>query len=741
MTIIKHQLDYLATVQDPRTYQDDVLESVRFILRSCANSLNVSRVGLWMVADGAEDMTCISLYRSEDDSFEEGAILSPEAYPKYFNALVNSRVIDATDARTDLRTDELTETYLDVLDVRSLLDATIRNVTNGDLQGVLCAEMQGEQRTWLTEEQMFVASISDLLAQRLVTSSWAESERSYQALFDGSSEAIMVFDGACFKTANPAALEMFGCEHNELVGLSPADVSPEFQPDGTSSEAGAVAHVEKCFRGESQRFDWVLQRLDGSTFDAEIMLNLAKISGEDTLFAMVRDVSHEAEAKRQALLAQKQLEYRATHDSLTGLLNRDQLHQHVDRIIGQQRVQEQIALLLLDLNRFKEINDTLGHSTGDKVLVALASVLEPHVVSMGGALFRLGGDEFVAVFESAKLATELDDLFDIFNECLASSVEVDGVSFEMSASIGAALFPDNGSDSHELLRCADIAMYHGKNHDGASPWYSKDADATDRHRIAIMSELRQGIRDGELVLHYQPRININSGAVTGCEALVRWQHPDRGLLYPIDFLFAAEMTEVIHPLTECVLWNAFYQINHLRSRGFDVPIAVNISARNLPDTRLFDLIETQLAERNIPPELLEIEITESALINNPRRSLQNLNRLEALGVSIAIDDFGTGYSSLSLLKQLPLDTIKIDRSFVNDMLENATDQVIVNSTISLAHNFSAKVVAEGVEDQETLDALGAQKCDEAQGYFIARPMSAELFDAWLEDRFREAGAA
>ena len=195
------------------------------------------------------------------------------------------------------------------------------------------------------------------------------------------------------------------------------------------------------------------------------------------------------------------------------------------------------------------------------------------------------------------------------------------------------------------------------------------------------------------------------------------------------------------PLTECVLWNAFYQINHLRSRGFDVPIAVNISARNLPDTRLFDLIETQLAERNIPPELLEIEITESALINNPRRSLQNLNRLEALGVSIAIDDFGTGYSSLSLLKQLPLDTIKIDRSFVNDMLENATDQVIVNSTISLAHNFSAKVVAEGVEDQETLDALGAQKCDEAQGYFIARPMSAELFDAWLEDRFREAGAA
>jgi len=284
-------------------------------------------------------------------------------------------------------------------------------------------------------------------------------------------------------------------------------------------------------------------------------------------------------------------------------------------------------------------------------------------------------------------------------------------------------------------------MYHGKKHDGASPWFASEHDLRDTGRLNMLGELRRAIRNDELVLHYQPRINIKTGEVTGCEALVRWEHPELGLLPPAAFVPMAETSELIHPLTACVVDQAFDQIQHMLMLGNPVQVAVNLSARNLPDNKLFDQIEKRLAEQGIAPELFEVEITESALISNPQRSLQNLHRLKELGVSIAIDDFGTGYSSMSMLKELPLDTLKIDRSFVNDMLNNKPDRVLVASTVSLAHNFSATVVAEGVEDQETLDALAALDCEQAQGYFIARPMPAEAFEMWLFERTNQALAA
>ena len=730
-----YEAAYLATIKNPLVYQDDLEASARIILRDCVTGLAASRASLWLLSEGERNLKCLALYDQATGEYESGSVLSEAAFPKYFEALYSGRIIDAVDASTDPRTSELRESYLEVLDVQSLCDATIRNVKSGDLHGVLCVEIVGEQRNWSAEEKMFVTSMSDLLSQRLITSEWAESEKRYEALYESTTQAVMVFGDQYFADVNPAACDMFGAEAAELIGLTPADLSPEFQPDGSRSSDKSMGYVAECLNGGSPTFDWVHRRVDGTEFDAELTLNSVRLSGADTLFAHIRDVTAKKAAERAALVAQEEVEYRAAHDSLTGLLNREQLFVCVDELIeASEGSDHEIALLLLDLNRFKEINDTLGHSTGDRVLVKVADVLKYRVYELGGLVFRLGGDEFVAVFDSNATTVEFDGLFGEIRECLASSIDVGGVSVELGASIGASVFPHDGDNGLELLRCADVAMYHGKNNHGSSPWYSRDNDLNDKSRLSLIAELRQAIRNDELVLHYQPRISLKTGELTGCEALVRWEHPERGLLPPGEFLALAEMTELIHPLTEWVVNSALDQLNRFASNGYRVPVAINLSARNLADTHLFDVVEDRVNEEEICPKCLEVEITESALINNPQRAIDNLNRLEKLGVSIAIDDFGTGYSSLSLLKELPLDTLKIDRSFVNDMLSSPMDHAIVSSTLSLAHNFSATVIAEGVEDQATLDALRDLNCDEAQGYFIARPMPIAAFEQWVAER-------
>lgn len=741
MTAIDYEDAYLSTVKNPLVYQDDLIASASIIISDCAKALKTTRASFWLLSEesaaieGQAEMDCLALYDAPSGTFESGAVLSQALFPRYFDALYRGRVLDAVDTFTDPRTSELTETYLSVLDVRSLLDATIRDVRTGDLQGVLCAEMVGAQRDWTTDEKMFVASMSDLLSQRLITNEWNKSQSSYQSLYEHTTDAIMVFRNGVFQQVNPAACEMFGANADQLIGMTPVERSPEFQPDGRPSGPAAMAYIEQSMKGTPQTFEWVHTRLDGTEFDAEITLKSIDVSGEQTLFAMATDITERKKAEQVAKLAQLELEHRASHDSLTGLLNRDQLHGHVEGMISKiSKPNHRLGLILLDLNHFKEINDTLGHSTGDKVLVAVAAQLSNHVSALHGTLFRLGGDEFVAVFCSESANAPFDDLVAEIHKCLAAPISIGEMSFELNASIGAAVYPTDGLDSHELLRCADVAMYHCKNNGDASPWYREENDLSNQSRVSMAAELRQALREDELLLHFQPRINIKTGAVTGCEALVRWQHPERGLIAPAEFLPVAETSDLIHPLTDTVLDLAFDQITQLRSLGYHVPVAVNLSARSLPDNQLFDTIETRLAQEGIDPSLLEVEVTESALIDNSQRSIHNLLRLEALGVSIAIDDFGTGYSSLSLLKELPLNTLKIDRSFVNDMLTSDRDRVIVTSTISLAHNFSARVVAEGVENQETLDALEALDCEEAQGYHIARPMPAGLFVQWLSEQ-------
>lgn len=724
---------YISLIKNKELYGASLYNSAAIIVKACAQALKLDRVSIWLMNTEQSSLDCVVLYRAADDEYENDMQIDANSFPRYFKALLNHRVVDACSAETDDRTSELLDVYLKPLNVKSLLDATLRY--EGKVQGVLCAEALVSERQWSHVEQMFIASVADLFSQRIIQNQLAISERKYKSIYENTKEGIVLFEQGSFSEVNPAMCDMFRGKAAELVGKTPLDISPKYQADGEASSAKAEGYISACMQGEVQCFKWIHQRLDGELFDVEITMLPINFLGNQTLFASIRDISESVAAERLVKSALEKLEHRVSHDSLTGLRNREQLHEYVNGLITQsvfKGAKLEIAMMLFDLNRFKEINDTLGHATGDKVLIKLAKVLKLKVEDMGGSIFRLGGDEFVVVFNNQSSQAPFSSLAERLSEHIKTAIVVDDISVEMDASFGIALYPENGKDSHELLRCADVAMYHTKSNEGASSFYDAKNDYNDKRRLTMMVELGQAIREDQLLLHFQPRIDLQTSKVTGCEALVRWEHPIHGLVPPGDFLPLAEMSDLIHPLSAKVLSLAIDEIKRLLDKGYYMPIAVNLSARNLSDANLTKTIESLLSKAQIDAKLLEIEITESALINHPQRALDNLNYLAGLGISIAIDDFGTGYSSLSYLTKLPLDTLKIDRSFVNQMFESESDSVIVSSTISLAHSLGLKVVAEGVEDQKSLDVLASKSCDQAQGFYIARPKPVADFEKWLD---------
>ena len=722
---------YLDLIKDQQINNVNYDVSFPILLKKAAKALQVCRASIWLMRDNLQEMQCIALYDlNTDENKKISAVITECEFPSYLKALVSSRVIDASDAFVDPRTCELTDSYLKPLNVQSLLDATLRH--NEQLRGVFCCEMVGVQRDWTKEQIAFSTSIADLITQKLILSELKVSQANHVALFERSSEGILVFDNSAqtFVDANSSVCRIFQLEKEAFIGESPANFSPKYQPDGQLSKTKAIQYIKACLEEGTQTFEWMHLRGDGTPFNVEATLNSVQQSGVKTVFASIRDISEKKESERL-------LQYRASHDSLTGLLNRESFNFHVDALIEESIKRSdtlKIALLILDLNQFKEINDTLGHAAGDEALKKIANILKQNVDNIGGKLFRFGGDEFVAVFDSDVCTKSFEELPDIIHESLRKSITLGAVKIEMSASIGASLYPENGKNSGELLRCADVAMYHFKRQNDDSPWYDVKNDLNNRRRLSMMGELGAAIRKDELLLHFQPRVEIPSGKVTGCEVLLRWQHPEHGLIYPGEFVPMIEMTEHINPLTDWVIKDTIKQIKHLQEKGFDLPLAINVSGRNITDAYFSEVIKELLFTNDMSPHLFEIEITESALINQPQKALKNLEKISELGVSIALDDYGTGYSSLSYLTELPLNTLKIDRSFVFGMLENKTNSTIVKSTIDLAKNLSLKVVAEGVEDKATYDAIKAMQCDELQGYFIAKPMPMEALEDWLQNK-------
>ncbi|MBI1758833.1 MAG: bifunctional diguanylate cyclase/phosphodiesterase [Actinobacteria bacterium] len=434
--------------------------------------------------------------------------------------------------------------------------------------------------------------------------------------------------------------------------------------------------------------------------------------------------------QRQLNQQRERAVHSSLHDELTGLPNRSLLTDRFEQALRTGRRRRTAAgLLLLDLDRFKEVNETFGHQHGDDLLQQIGPRLSA-ALRETDTIGRLGGDEFAILLPDVEDAGGAELVAERLRASLTEPFVIAGVELNVEASIGVAVSGIHGTDAMALMQRAEIAMYLAKKHSVGVCSYSADLDRGSPGGLALLGQLRRGLDRDELVLHYQPKINLRSGRVCGVEALVRWQHPERGLIPPDQFIPLAEHTGLIKPLTHSVLDTALAQVRSWAAIGLELPVAVNLSARNLVDEHLYDEVAELLAKHGVPAHLLELEVTETTIMTEPVRAARLLTRLHGLGVRIAIDDFGAGYTSLAQLRALPVTDLKVDRSFVMTMDRDPGNALIVHSVVELGHNLGLTAIAEGVETQQSMSALADYGCDSAQGYRISRPLPADAFLEW-----------
>ncbi len=426
-----------------------------------------------------------------------------------------------------------------------------------------------------------------------------------------------------------------------------------------------------------------------------------------------------------------ELQRMATTDGLTGLANREAFAARVAEAIAASRGNTSFALSLIDLDRFKEINDTLGHHYGDELLREIARRLEACVGS-NGFVARLGGDEFVVLATDAAADPQVVlDVAERWVERVREPIEVDEIVISVSSSVGIARYPQDGRDMNELMRRADVAMYAAKDAQSGCKLYAADLDHHSVRRLSLLGDVTRALAADEFIVHYQPIISADDFSIKGAESLIRWQQPEHGLLAPGAFIESVEQSPMIHPLTLVVLERSIEQCAQWRRSGRDLYVAVNLSVRNLHNPGLPDEIATLLARYGLEPSALKLEITESMIMADPDLVTSTIAKLHSLGVRLSVDDFGTGFSSLGYLKNLPIDELKIDRSFISHMLSDPSDLIIVRSTINLGHDLGLNVVAEGVEDAPTLMQLSSLGCDLIQGFHVSKPLTADAFDDWM----------
>ena len=515
-----------------------------------------------------------------------------------------------------------------------------------------------------------------------------------------------------------------------------------------------VAEAEACIAAERPfDFEYRMVAADGRVLwiwektaiqrDAEgrpyavngVMLDVTEL--RRTQEALLHEAERRAREREhfEAALRRQAAEQRhhAFHDELTGLPNRRSLYERLRQKMETTSPADGFALLLVDLDRFKEVNDVLGHQSGDDLLGQVAERFGREVREED-LLARLGGDEFAVLVSGRNGAEAGLEIARRLSDALDREFLLSGVPVHVEASIGIARFPHDGRDATTLLRCADSAMYAAKDLSTELELFDGERDHHSPTRLKRLGELRQALTRGELVLHYQPKLRLGTGDVVGVEALVRWLHPDQGLLPPGEFVPLAEQTGLIKPLTSFVLREALEQLAAWRSEGHDLTMAVNVSERSLLDPAFPAEVAHVLRGTGTMSDRLELEITEGTIMADPERAAGVLKRLDALGVSLSLDDFGTGYSSLSRLRELPIDEIKIDRSFAARIEADERDVAIMRSTIELGHNLGCSVVAEGLETAEALDCVAALGCDTGQGFHIARPLDAASLTEWLTAR-------
>jgi diguanylate cyclase (GGDEF)-like protein/PAS domain S-box-containing protein len=545
---------------------------------------------------------------------------------------------------------------------------------------------------------------------------------------------IVMIDGSgLIGSMNPAAQVMLGYGASALSGTHVRHLLPRLFKGGDEGRT-----IEAVLNVDGGAFETRAVQQGGAYIPVEVTVTRLPVEGGAQYSAFVRDLTVFRNQQRV-------LEHQALHDSLTGLPNRTLFMRRLEDAIeaaGPRRRKTGVAVLLLDLDRFKEVNNTLGHAVGDRALQELAERLAA-TLPENATLARLGGDEFAVLLSSGMDASKAEAMAGRLRTTLEASLDVDSIRLDLDGSVGIALWPHHADTSAELMQRADVAMYAAKQTPMRIALYDAAQDESSLRRLTLSGDLRRAIKNGQLFLQYQPKVDLKTKRLSGVEALVRWRHPEYGAVSPDDFIEHAELTGVIVPLSEWVLTTAVERCASWRANGLDIDVAVNLSARLLLYPEIVDLVEAALKRVELPAERLILEVTESTLMADPKRAQDTLAALKKLGVRLAIDDYGTGYSSLAYLSDLNADELKIDKRFVLDAVNNTSDRAIVESTISLAHNLGLKVVAEGVEDERAYRLLRRLGCETGQGYFFAKPLADRDIVAWAESRTggRTAGRA
>ena len=633
--------------------------------------------------------------------------------------------------------------YLSLPDTRAM--GAGRDLFGKRRDGTLVPVEIGLNPLKTSKGQLVLASIIDITERKQLEklSRTLHTDALRQSMIDSMPFSIIALDAkGTILAVNPATEHMLGYNRAQMVEQNIVELI--HQPDEIaeyarrlSKELGATIAADhsvitaKAERGLADEYEWTYRRCDGDVLPVHVsVVQLKDDSGEVAGFL---SVAYDITERKQS---QEYILQMAQHDALTGLPNRTLLLERLDQAIGEaQRREKHVGVLMMDLDYFKRVNDTLGHHIGDLLLQRLGKRMQ-NSLRDSDTLARLGGDEFVIVVPDLSTREQLDQVAEHLIREVSRPVEVQGHELFITPSLGGSMYPEGGLDANELLKNADTAMYAAKNAGRSTHrWFNREMMEQNREKLVLTSALATALDNEQFSIAYQPEIDTVTGQIIGVEALLRWNHPSQGAISPSRFISLAEEAGMILPIGDWVLRTACRELQQLNA-GLVKPLklAVNVSPRQLQDDHWLERIASALEESGLPPQLLEMEITEGMLVTRPDESSRKLQALQRMGARVVVDDFGTGYSSLSYLTRFPIDKLKIDRSFVRDLLVDAKDAAVIDAIIAMAHSLGIRVIAEGVEAQQQWDYLRERGCEELQGFFFSRGVPLDQLPA-LIDKF------
>jgi diguanylate cyclase (GGDEF)-like protein len=749
---------------------EDALEAIRLLTRTTAMELNVERIGVWRFTEDRSAIECLDLYEHSRQSHSSGMMLWQKDFPNYFKGLETEEAIVANDARHHPFTAEFSDVYLRPFEISSMLDVPIH--VFGRVEGVLCCEHTGDPFCWSAEERFFAIAVGNLVALVIEQN----ERRRAEALLRSQRDMLeLIANGAPLEHTLAALAKTIEQQDDKLLcsvllldkdGIHLRHAAAPSMPDEyirqidgiaigpSAGSCGTAAFHRQMVIASDIRTDprWTSYRDLAERFGLracwstpifDVRQNVIGTFAvyyreprypSDKHARLIESAIHTAAIAIERSRVEDRIQRLAFFDALTGLPNRALLMDRAAQALAlSARDKKETALLFLDLDRFKTVNDSLGHHVGDGLLRSIAGRLRGCLRDTD-TVSRLGGDEFVVLLPETGSETAAQAAERILS-VVAQPYVIEDYRLSITPSIGISVFPHDGTDVESLVKHADTAMYHAKERGrNTYQFFTSDMNFAVLERLTIESGLREALENGAFLLEYQPQYDIETRDLVGLEALIRWQHSEWGRVEPKRFIPIAEDSGLIVAIGEWVLREACRQNVYLQSLGFaKVPVAVNIASPQFIQ-RFEDLVERVLEESGMEPQYLELELTEGIVMQGEGSIQKRLRRLKDMGVKLAIDDFGTGYSSLSYLKRFPIDKLKIDQSFVRDIIDDQDDLAITRAVISLGHSLRLKVIAEGVETEQQLAFLREEGCDQAQGFYFSPPLSVKALGDWF---FRE----